>query len=148
MKAAVERTAEEHCNSLVRDALKGGDIAKARAIISQYADQEIKQAGSESRACCRMIPKSVVYIDSIIMVKKIAQMLIEKLIQVDCSKTSASDAIQAYHSELAKFDKRSIFAEFAKPDAESVRESSRHRIILAIDAMRMGIDNSDIRLII
>jgi len=113
VKAAVERTAEEHCNSLARDALKGGDIGKARAIISQYAGQEIKQAGSESRACCRMIPKSVVYIDSITMVEKAAQVLIKKLIQVGCSKTSASDAIQAYHSELAEFDKRSISAEFA-----------------------------------
>ncbi len=148
VKVAVERTAEEHCNSLAREALKGGDIAKARAIISAYTSQEIKQAGSESRACCRMIPKSVVYIDSITLVEKAAQVLIKKLIQVGCSKTSASDAIQAYHSELADFDKRSISAEFAKADAESVRESPRHRIILATDAMGMGIDNPDIRLIV
>lgn len=29
VKAAVERTAEEHCNNLARKALQGGDIAQA-----------------------------------------------------------------------------------------------------------------------
>jgi len=148
VKAAVERTAEEHCNNLARKALKGGDIAQAQAIISAHTRQEIKQAGSESRACCRTIPKTVVYIDSINLVEKAAHVLIKKLIQAGCSKTSAFDAIQAYHSELAEFDKRSISAEFAKPDADSVLESPRHRIILATDAMGMGIDNPDIRLVI
>ena len=148
VKAAVERSAEEYCNNLARQALKGGDLAKARAIISAHTAQEIKQAGSESRACCRMIPKSVVYIDSITLVEKAAQVLIKRLVQTGCSKTSALDAIQTYHSELAEFDKRSVSAEFAKPDAESVRESPRHRIILATDAMGMGIDNPDIRIIV
>ncbi len=42
VKAAVERTAEENCDHLAREALKGGDIARARAIISAHTRQEIK----------------------------------------------------------------------------------------------------------
>ncbi len=61
-------------------------------------------------------------------------MLIQKLIQVGYSKTSAFN-----DSELAEFDKRSISAEFAKPNIESVLESPRYRIIVATDAMGMDI---------
>ena len=68
-------------------------------------------------------------------------MLIQKLIQVGCSKMSVFN-----DSELAEFDKRLISAEFAKPDVESVLESPRYRIIVATDAMGMGIYNPDIRL--
>lgn len=148
VKAAVERMAEENRDNMAREALKRGDMAAAQAIVSAHTRQEIKQAGSDSRACCRMIPKTVVYIDSIKLVEAAAHALIKKLIQAGCSKTSAFNAVEAYHSELAEFDKRSISAEFAKPDVESVLESPRHRIIVATDAMGMGIDNPDIQLVI
>jgi superfamily II DNA helicase RecQ len=70
------------------------------------------------------------------------------LIRAGCSKTSTINAIQVYHSELAESDKRRISTEFEKPDTESILESSIHRIIIATDAMGMGIDNPDIRLVI
>jgi superfamily II DNA helicase RecQ len=70
------------------------------------------------------------------------------LIRVGCSKRAAIDAIQAYHSELAESDKRRISKEFEKPDTESVLDSSMYRLIIATDAMGIGIDNPDIRLII
>ena len=70
------------------------------------------------------------------------------LIRAGCSKTFAIDAVQAYHSELAESDKRRISTEFEKPDTESILDSSMHRIIIATDAMGMGIDNPDILLII
>ena len=77
-----------------------------------------------------------------------AKVLIKVLIQAGCSRTSAEDAVQVYHSELAEFDKKSISAEFVKPDTESVLQSSKHRIIIATDAMGMGIDNPDVRLVV
>ena len=61
---------------------------------------------------------------------------------------AAINAVQAYHLELAESDKRRISAEFEKPDTESVLDSSMHRIIVATDAMGMGIDNLDIRLVV
>ena len=69
-----------------------------------------------------------------------AKVLIKVLIQASCLRTSAEDAVQIYHSELAEFDKKSISVEFVKPDTESV--------IITTDVMRIGIDNPDIRLII
>jgi len=47
-----------------------------------FRGKQIKQAGSESRACCRTIPKTVVYIDSIDLVEKAAHLLIKKLTSV------------------------------------------------------------------
>ncbi len=148
VKAAVERTAEENSDNMAREALRRGDLATAHSIVSAHTRQETEQAGSGSRACCRTIPKTVVYIDSIKLVEAAVHVLVKKLIQAGSSKTSAFNAIEAYHSELAEFDKRSIAAEFAKPDVEDVLKSPRHRIIVATDAMGMGIDNPDIRRVV
>ena len=120
----------------------------AQTIIAEHTHQQIKQAELASPACCRKIPKTIVYIDSITQVVATAKVLIKVLIQAGCSRTSAEDAVQVYHSELAKFDKKSISAEFVKPDTESMLQSSKHCIIIATDAMGMDIDNPDIRLVI
>ncbi len=148
VKAAVERTAEENSDNMTREAFRRDDLATAQAIVSTHTRQETKQAGSGSRACCRTIPKTVVYIDFIKLVEAAVHVLVKKLIQAGCSKTSAFNVVEAYHSELAEFDKRSISAEFAKPDVEDVLESSRHRVIVATDAMGMSINNSDIRRVV
>ena len=76
------------------------------------------------------------------------KMLIKVLIQAGCSRISAEDAVQVYHSELAEFDKKSIYVEFVKPDTESVLQSSKYCIIITTDTMGMGIDNPDVRLVI
>lgn len=148
VKAAVERTAEENCHKMAGEALRNGDLAAARAFISAHARQEKKRAGSSSRGCCKTISKTIVYVDSIRLVEAAVHALVKKLIRAGCSKESAFDAIEAYHSELAEFDKRSISTEFAKLDVADPLESSKHRIIVATDAMGMGIDNPDIRLVI
>jgi superfamily II DNA helicase RecQ len=89
-----------------------------------------------------------VYIDSIRQITRAVRVLTILLIRTGCSKTDAINAVQAYHSELAESDKRRISTEFEKPDIESVLDSSMHCIIVATDAIGMGIDNSDIRLIV
>ncbi len=75
-------------------------------------------------------------------------MLIKKLIQANSSKTSIFNIIEIYYSEFAKFDKRLIFAEFAKSDVEDVLKSLKHCIIVIINAMKMSIDNSNIQRIV
>jgi hypothetical protein len=95
-----------------------------------------------------MISKTVVYIDSIREILNAVGALTRLLVRAGCSKMSATDAIQAYHSELAESDKRRISTEFTKPDSESVLESSVHRIVVATDAMGMGIDNPDILIVV
>ncbi|KAI9776730.1 MAG: hypothetical protein M1839_009374 [Geoglossum umbratile] len=56
--------------------------------------------------------------------------------------------IRAYHSELAEHDKRLISTEFSKPDVEDLLQCSQHRVIIATDAMGMGINNPDIKRVI
>ena len=94
------------------------------------------------------ICKTVVYFDSIAELEAAFALLTAALIRSGCSKTAARNAICAYHSELADFDKISISQEFVKPDCQRAQDSSRHRIILATDAMGMGINNLDIRLVV
>ena len=90
-----------------------------------------------SRRCCARIPKTIVYMESIAHIEVAVQRLINWLVRAGCSKVIATNAIKAYHSELAEFDKRAISNEFKKFD-------SLHQIILATDAMGMGINNPDV----
>lgn len=94
------------------------------------------------------IPKTVVYFDSIATLEAATALLIGALVRTGCSKTAALNAIQPYHSELATFDKVCISREFVKPDNHCAQESSRHRIIMASDAMGMGINNPDIKQVV
>ena len=94
------------------------------------------------------IRKIVVYFDSIAALEAATALSTVALISTGCSKTAAAIAIQPYHADLATFDKECISGEFAKPDKETVQESSRHCIIMATDAMGMGIDNPDIHLVV
>ena len=148
IKTAVERTTEENSDNMIRETLRHDALATAQAIVSTHTRQETKQARFDSRACCRTISKTVVYIDFIKLIETTVHVLIKKLIQANSSKTSVFNVIKVYYSELAEFDKRSIFAEFAKSDVEDVLKSLRHRIIVAIDAMKMSINNSDIRRVV
>jgi hypothetical protein len=93
------------------------------------------------------IPKTIVYIDSIDTIEKVVIRTISWLVEDGCSLASASQAVQAYHSELAVTDKRAMAAEFGKPDT-NWQSSSIHRIFVATDAMGMGINNRDIRRIV
>jgi superfamily II DNA helicase RecQ len=143
VQAAVEQVIKERREGMAREALKCGGIVAAQAALTSTRHQR-KEAGSDSRVCCKRIPKTVVYVDSIKQIHKIIRVLRAFLIQTGCSKTSAINAIEAYHSELAEYDKRRISTEFEKPDTENVLDSSVYRIIVATDAMGMGIDNPDI----
>jgi superfamily II DNA helicase RecQ len=144
---AVEQVTAKIRENMARDALKRGGKDAAQAVLTNTRHQR-KTAGSESRACCKKIPKTIVYVDSIRLIQKAVTALTVWLIRAGCSKASAINAVQAYHSELAESDKRLISVEFAKSDSESVLDSSMHRIIVATDAMGMGIDNPDIQLVV
>jgi len=143
----VEQVVKERRENIAREAFKEGGMIAAQAVLASTQHQR-KEAGSDSRACCKRIPKTVVYVDSIKKIHNMVRLLRGLLIRAGCSKTFAIDAVQAYHSELAESDKRRISTEFEKPDTESVLDNSIHRIIVATDAMGMGIDNPDIRLVI
>jgi len=147
VQAAIEQVVRERREKMAREAFEGGGIGAAQAALESTRHQRM-EAGSDSRACCKTIPKTIVYVDEITQIMKVVRVLRTLLILAGCLKTAAINAIQAYHSQLAEFDKRRISAEFAKPDTESVFDSSMHRIIVATDAMGMGIDNPDIRLVI
>jgi superfamily II DNA helicase RecQ len=147
VKAAVEQVVKEKRENMAREALRSGGKVAAQAVLTSTRHQR-QEAGSDSRACCKRIPKTIVYVDSIKQIYRIVSTLTTFLIQAGCSKMAAINAVQAYHSELAESDKRRISAEFEKPDTESILDSSMHRIIVATDAMGMGIDNPDIRLVV
>jgi superfamily II DNA helicase RecQ len=101
-----------------------------------------------SRACLMSIKKTVVYFDSITTLETAAALLTASLLKMGYSKTASTNAIQAYHSELAAFDKESISQEFMKADGGIAQASSRHRIVMATDAMGMGINNPDIQTVV
>lgn len=101
-----------------------------------------------SRTCLMSVKKTVVYFDSISTLETAAALLTASLVKMGYSKTAAMNAIQEYHSELATFDKESISREFMKADGETAQVSSRHRIVMATDAMGMGINNPDIQTVV
>jgi len=147
VQPAVEQVSQKRRENIAREALNDGGIIAAQEVFITTRHQRIG-AGPESRACCKTIPKTIVYVDKIQQIMKVVRVLRTMLIQAGCSKKAALDAIQAYHAELAEWDKRRISTEFEKPDKESVSDSSKHRVIVATDAMGMGINNPDVRLVV
>ena len=148
---AIRDAATQYCENQAREAIALGDLHGATQLISlgvrESKNSRILQ-GVDSRACCMKIRKTVVYFDSIATLEAATVLLTVALISGGCSKTAAANSIQPYHAELATFDKKCISTEFAKPDKGTAQESSRHRIIMATDAMGMGIDNPDIHLVV
>ena len=74
--------------------------------------------------------------------------MINWLVQGGCLRAEAAHAVKAYHSELAEFNKQAIASEFIKPDCDELLNCSHHRVILATDAMGMGINNHDVRRVV
>jgi superfamily II DNA helicase RecQ len=129
-----------------RVALGQKDSSRASQIIALGVNDPAQfHSKISSRACLMSVKKTVVYFDSIATLETAAASLTASLVKIGYSKTAAMNAIQAYHSELATFDKESISQEFIKADGETTQVSSRHRIVLATDAMGMGINNPDIQ---
>ena len=85
--------------------------------------------------------------DSITDIEAAVIRVVSWLADSGCTPATSILAVQAYHSELAELDKRAIPAEFVKADSVW-QNSSRHRIVVATDAMGMGIDNPDIRIVV
>ena len=79
---------------MAREAFKDGDgnLAAAQAVFASTQNQPM-EAGSDSRACCKRIPKTIVYIDSIKQIIQAVRVLTTLLIQAGCSKVSAASAI-------------------------------------------------------
>lgn len=151
VRMAIKDAATRHCESQARAAIAHGDLRSATQLISLGVRESQNSqilGGVDSRACCMKIRKTVVYFDSIATLEAATALLTVALISTGCSKTAAASAIQQYHAELATFDKECISREFVKPDKQTAQESSRHRIIMATDAMGMGIDNPDIQLVV
>ena len=146
-QAAIKQAMEEKRENMAREAFKDGGLVAAQAVLKSTRHQRM-DVRPDSRSHCKAIPKTIVYVDSIKQIMRVVTVMRTLLIRLGCSKTAAINAIKAYHSELAEFDKRRISEEFEKPDTESVLDSSAHRIIVATDAMGMGINNPDIRLLI
>src|SRR4051794_16349592 len=95
------------------------------------------------RQRCQRIPKTMVYMEYITDIELAEHFLINRLVAIGISMKVASDTIKCYHSELAEDDKRAISTQFARRDSDCLMDCSKHRIILAIDAMGMGINNPD-----
>lgn len=72
----------------------------------------------------------MVYVDEIARVEEICRRL---RWWTGLSLEEASKTIVRYHAEIAEADRKSIDTEFLKPD-------SVHRIVVATDAMGVGID--------
>lgn len=148
---AIREATKSSYENQARVAIAAGHLDAAERLISlglnEPQNRQIKQ-GVDSRACCMKIPKTVVYFDSIATLEAAAALLVGALVRTGCSKTAARNAIQPYHSELATFDKECISREFVKTDNGRAQESSMHRIIMASDAMGMGINNPDIKQVV
>ena len=93
----------------------------------------------QKKGSLQLIPKTIVYFESIANLEAARECLVAWLQQLGYSETAAQIAIQPYYSEMAEHDKHQISLEFSKPGCES-----SIRIILATDAMGMGVDNPDI----
>jgi hypothetical protein len=115
---------------------------------SLHPSQHVEQCATLSAEdLIYRIPKTIVYMESIAEIQAAEYCMVQWLIELGCSKASARQAIQGYYSLLSEFDKRAISKEFSRPDIQGSRPS-RHRIILATDAMGMGINNPDIRRVV
>lgn len=155
LRGAIRRGQFEAARSLIRgENLASIALAKAAEHNERRKQlEERKQAfgiddHTASRRRCQRIPKTVIYMEKIKDIEFARQRLISWLVQTGCSKAAAADAIKVYHGELADFDKEAISNEFSKPDCDDLNKCSRHRIILATDAMGMGIDNPDIKRVV
>lgn len=84
------------------------------------------------------IEKTIVYVDEIARVEEICRRLRQ---WSDLSPRKASETIVRYHSEIAEADRKRIATEFLQPH-------SVHRIVVATDAMGMGIDNRNVKRVV
>ena len=141
-------------NSQLLNAVKTGDMALVRRILGredpasiiacQKADRLQRLANIQQKNdTLRLIPKTIVYFESIANLEAARERLVAWLQQLGYSETAARTTIRPYYSEMAEYDKRQISFEFSKPGLES-----SIRIVLATDAMGMGVDNPDIAQVI
>jgi len=99
--------------------------------------------GSSREVDASLIPKTIVYMETIAEIVAAEDLMIKWLRHIGCGESSANMAVQAYHALVSELDKRRISTDFRRPG-----RAATHRIILATDAMGMGIDNPDICLVI
>ena len=104
-QAAVEKVVQERRENIAKKALKEGGAIAAQAALIRTRHQ-CKEAGPDSASCCKRIPKTIIYVDSIMHIYNMVKVLRAMLVQAGCSNSSAINAVQAYHSELVEFDKR------------------------------------------
>ena len=64
---------------MAREAFKSGGKVAAQAVLTSTRHQR-KEAGSDSCACCKRIPKTIVYVDLIKQIYRIVSTLTTLLI--------------------------------------------------------------------
>ena len=154
----------------VQNAIQRGDMNVARALVQEDIGAIVKETMTRRkgrqeelkaqrlatgavdqhawRRICQQIPKTIVYMDSISHIELARQQIIGWLVKYGCSITEAKHVIKVYYSELTDSNKLAISSEFVKPDSNELLSCSHYRVILATDAMGMGINNPDIKRVV
>lgn len=138
--------------------IRANDLTGARALLERYKNESLvtetirrlqqKQSAQAQRdrdsvmlnndsVQCYSIPKTIIYMESIQEMECARTFLINCLLKAGIKPYSVCKAIQVYYADLADYDKRRISAEFATIDL-------RIRIILATDALGIGVNNPNI----
>ena len=137
-------------NAQLLHAVRTGDMALTRQIVGsqdvasiiahQRADRLQQLATTQQKNDIpKSIPKTIVYFESIASLEAARECLVAWLQRLGYSEMVARMTIRPYYSEMAEHDKRQVSLEFSKPSYESSIQ-----IVLATNAMGMGIDNLDI----
>ncbi|KAI9651662.1 MAG: hypothetical protein M1829_002577 [Trizodia sp. TS-e1964] len=111
----------------------------------QVSTPQERSTGDASRLHCFHIPKTIVYVATITAITAVQALMVRSLQKLGCTLAAAKMAVKPYHSQLAEGDKRAISSQFSRPDVADALLSTPHRIVVATDAMGMGINNPDVR---
>lgn len=117
---------------------------KKSASALRFLLDDAVRANNKTPSCMHLVPKTVVFFDS----KKVAYSTKDQLrmwLQMSdnhlYSEAQSSQVVVVFHRELAKADKEAIITEFQQPD-------SRIRILLATEAIGIGVNLPDVRRVV
>jgi superfamily II DNA helicase RecQ len=122
-----------------------------RFLFDQAVDPEIKPGYGEQTcstsqtATPERIPKTVIFFDSRKQANEAAQVMRRylQLLSKQYTPALAKQVVRVYHRNTAETDKKSIINEFKK-----AFQSSEARVIFATEAIGIGVDVKDIRVVV